>query len=108
MKKTTINNVNIDIFTQKEEKFIETKCYSGVLSKLSGRIRFEEMIRKGRRPRNPKLYDGKFISLIRKSNGKYQICSKLIELDEKTDATRLSLDVWSDITCALQFIKDYQ
>ena len=108
MKKTTITNVNIDIFTQTEEKFSEQKCYSGVLSKRSGRIKFEEAIRKGRHPRNPKLYDGKFISLIRKSNGKYQICSKLIELDEKTDATRVSLDVWTDMSCALQIVTDLQ
>ena len=108
MKKTTINNVNIDIFTQKEEKFSEKRCYSGVLSKSSGRIKFEETISKGRHPRNPKLYDGKYISLIRKSNGKYQICSKLIELDEKSDATRISLDVWSDISCALQIVTDIQ
>ena len=85
---TMVKNTNlcVDLKTvmQKDPLLVEGQCYNGILTRDSDtHYRFEETIRKGRRPRNPKLFDGKHISMVRKSNGRYQIHMKA--MGEKLD-----------------------
>lgn len=74
MKKKTYQNTTLDVVLQHLEEVPEGVCLNGIISinESTQTFRFEESIRKGRAPRNPKLYDGDFISMVRMQNGRYQ------------------------------------
>ena len=62
MVKNTNLCVDLKTVMQKDPLLVEGQCYNGILTRDSDtHYRFEETIRKGRRPRNPKLFDGKHI-----------------------------------------------
>lgn len=98
-------NLCIDLKTvmQNNSILVKGQCYNGILTRDSEtHYRFEETIRKGRRPRNPKLYDGKHISMVRKSNGRYQIHMKA--MDEKLDRENFAFEIYSEVVSALKII----
>ncbi len=98
-------NLCIDLKTvmQNDSILVKGHCYNGILTRdTETHYRFEETIRKGRRPRNPKLFDGKHISMVRKSNGKYQIHMKA--MDEKLDREKFALEIYSEVVSALKIV----
>ena len=98
-------NLCIDLKTvmQNDSILVKGHCYNGILTRDSEtHYRFEETIRKGRRPRNPKLFDGKHISMVRKSNGKYQIHMKA--MGEKLDREKFALEIYSEVVSALKIV----
>ena len=73
MKKNTNLCVDLKTVMQNDVLLVEGQCYTGVLTRDSkDHFLFEEAVRKGRAPRNPKLFDGKFISMVRMQNGRDQ------------------------------------
>ena len=106
MKKKTYTNSTIDILMQKAEDFIGAKGFNGVITKNEdGTLRFEEEIREGRPPRNPKLYDGPKVSLVRQRDGRYALSLKKIDLSEDFEPSDLAFKIYSDVTTALSIIK---
>lgn len=104
---TMVKNTNlcVDLKTvmQKDPLLVEGQCYNGILTRDSDtHYRFEEAIRKGRRPRNPKLFDGKHISMVRKSNGRYQIHMKA--MGEKLDRETFAFEIYREVVSALKII----
>ncbi len=80
------------------------KCYTGVLSRIDEEhYRFEESIRRTRAARNPKLYDGDYISMTRRTNGKYQLYLKAME-PTTIDPTKYAFDVYGEIIAALKIM----
>lgn len=77
---------------------------SGVISRSDKGFRFEEAVRKGRPKRNPKLFDGKFCSLVHMANGKYQIHMKTIDASGITDRQDLAFKVYSELLNAFNII----
>ena len=61
MTKFFIANANITCALQQDSEITNEKCLTGILSRNNNGLLFEEAIRKGRAPRNPKLFDGKYI-----------------------------------------------
>lgn len=103
MKKVTYSKINLNCVFQHNEGIEETKCLNGIISRTGqGSFRFEEAIRKGQNPRNPKLYDGRYLSMVRKSNGKYQFHMK--SLPETFDREKLPFAIFTEVTAALQII----
>ena len=102
MIKKTYSNINLTCTLQKSEELQESQCLVGVMSKSPDGFRFEEAIRKGRPPRNPKLYDGKFISMVKMQNGRYQCHLKT--MDKGFDKRTLAEGVYQDIINALKII----
>lgn len=103
MFKKNYNSVNLRCIMQDSEPTPErTSC--GILSvnPTNGSFIFEEAIRKGRAPRNPKLYDGKHISMVRKANGKCQIHMKT--MTDGIDHNNYAFEVYSEIVSALNYI----
>lgn len=91
MTNIIINNTNLTCTLQQDNEISQNKCYTGIFSKRGNSLKFEEAIRKGRAPRNPKLFDGKYITLVRKTNGKYQIHAKALRIEPtSTPPTLLS------------------
>ena len=104
---TMVKNTNlcVDLKTvmQKDPLLVEGQCYNGILTRDSDtHFRFEETVRKGRRPRNPKLFDGKHISMVRKSNGRYQIHMKA--MGEKLDRENFAFEIYREVVSALKII----
>lgn len=103
MVKNTNLCVDLKTVMQKDALLVEGQCYNGILTRDSDtHYRFEEAIRKGRRPRNPKLFDGKHISMVRKSNGRYQIHMKA--MGEKLDRENLAFEIYREVVSALKII----
>ena len=80
------------------------QCLPGVISRTPTGFLFEETVRKARRAPNPKLYDGKYVSLVRRVNGKYQVHAKAMSLERGTNLDALTREICKDIINALQII----
>ena len=103
MIKNTNLCVDLKTVMQKDPLLVEGQCYNGILTRdYDTHYRFEEAIRKGRRPRNPKLFDGKHISMVRKSNGRYQIHMKA--MGEKLDRENFAFEIYREVVSALKII----
>lgn len=104
MQKLSIQNAKLSCFLQQDTEISQNKCYTGIISKVDDGLRFEETIRKGRGPCCPKLYDGKYITLVRKSNGKYQIYTKTLHLKPDFLVTKVAAEFYQDVANALTLI----
>jgi len=103
MKKLTFPKTDLACVMQQVEVINPNECHTGLLSQNEdGTFRFEEAIRKGRPPRNPKLFDGQYISMVRMQNGKYQMHLKT--MSETIDREKFAFGVYSEITNALKIL----
>lgn len=102
MNKITFSNTTLTCTFQKSDELQESQCLIGVFSKTPKGFRFEEAIRKSRPPRNPKLYDGKFISMVKMQNGRYQCHLKT--MDKGFDKRTFAEEVYQEIVNALKII----
>ena len=98
------SNVNLACSFQQVEELSENQCLNGVFSKTSEGFRFEEAAKGHRDKRNPKLFDGKFCSLVHMANGKYQIHMKTINASAITDPTEFAFKVFSELLNAFKSI----
>ena len=104
MTNITINNTNLTCMLQQDNEINQNKCYTGIFSKRGNSLKFEEAIRKGRAPRNPKLFDGKYITLVRKTNGKYQIHAKALRIEPDFNPSDVAFGYFQEVSSALKFI----
>ena len=88
MKKKNYSHVNLTCAFQNNGELSDNQCLNGVFTKTDNGFLFEEAVRKGRPPRNPKLFDGKFISMVKMQNGRYQCHLKTMDkgFDKRTFA----------------------
>lgn len=105
MKKKVYTGATINVVLQNEAEVSSDNCPKGIISiDEKGEFRFEEEIRKGRPPRNPKLYDGHFISMVRMQNGKYQCHLKTINPTKDLDRNELAFKVYRELLSAFNII----
>lgn len=104
MQKKTYTSTNLSCTLQQDAEITQDKCFNGVISKTDDGFRFEEAVRKSRPKRNPKLFDGKFCSLVHMANGKYQIHMKTIDASGITDRQDLAFKVYSELLNAFNII----
>lgn len=103
MNKKIYPQVELSCVYQQVQDIEQNQCLNGIISRQGdGKFRFEESIRKGRAPRNPKLYDGKHISMVRRANGKYQFHMKTFS--DGLDREKLPFAIYSELTEALQIL----
>ena len=106
MKKNT--NLCVDLKTRMQEvTLLEVdKCYRGVLSRTSDdQYLFEEAVTSGRTDhRNPKLYHGRYVSLVHMQNGKYQVHMRTIDATASLDRKDLAFQVYSELLEAFEII----
>lgn len=105
MTKFFITNANITCALQQDSEIINEKCLTGILSRNNDGFLFEEAIRKGRAPRNPKLFDGKYISMVRKQNGRYQCHIKTFNPKEM-DRKKTAFAIYCELTQAFNIIEN--
>ena len=106
MKKNT--NLCVDLKTRMQEvTLLEVdKCYRGVLSRTSDdQYLFEEAVSSGRLARrNPKLFDGRYVSLVHMQNGKYQVHMRTIDASTAIDRKQLAFSIYSELIDAFDII----
>ena len=102
------SNLCVDLKTvmQNDALLVEGQCYTGVLTRdKEDHYVFEESCRRsGRCPRNPKLFDGNYCSLVHMQNGKYQIHMKTINASAISDRNQLAFNVYSELLTAFSII----
>ena len=105
MEKKIFNATNLVCqFQTTSEKLDNNGCLNGVMSRTDDGFRFEEAVKVKSVKRNPKLYDGKYCSLVHRQDGKYQIHMKTIQANKSLDRSMLAFDVYSEILNAFNVI----
>lgn len=104
MKKTVFKSIDLTCIFQQEDEQLSHKCFNGVISKAKGGFRFEEAVRRGYAKRNPKLFDGRFCSLVHMQNGRYKIHMKSIDASGDFNRQELAFKVYSELLNAFNHI----
>lgn len=106
MKKN--NNLCIDLKTTMQEDALLRigQCYRGVLTRKSEEsYLFEEAVPTSHaHPRNPKLFSGRYVSLVHMQNGRYQVHMRTIDASDGQDRKELAFKVYSELLNAFQII----
>ena len=107
MYKQTINNISLQLVMQQPQVVINpSMSHAGVLSKEGEGFRFEEAVKQKRPRRNPKLYEGDYVSLVHRSDGKYACTLKHIATpDEDFDHHNVAFRIYLELIDALQIIR---
>ena len=106
MYKQTINNISLQLVMQQAEVFNQSMSHAGVLSKDGEGFRFEEAVKIKRPRRNPKLYEGQYVSLVHRSDGKYACSLKCISPHDKDfDHNTVAFRIYLELIDALQIIR---
>ena len=91
---------------QQQEVTPSAKNHAGMLSRLQDGFRFEEAVKQKRPRRNPKLYEGQYVSLVHRSDGKYACTLKCINDKEKDfDHHTLAFRIYLELISALEIIR---
>lgn len=102
MKKSVYNGVTLSCIMQ-EEELKAAECRTGVISMKDQNFVFEESIQIRRKPKNPKLFDGEYISMVRMQNGKYRCHLKMQDMDRMIQSD-YPFNVYCELQKALSFI----
>ena len=106
MYKQTVNNINIQLVMQQAQVFNLSMSHAGVLSMNPDGFRFEEAVKQKRPRRNPKLYEGQYVSLVHRSDGKYACSLKCISPHDKDfDHNMVGFRIYLELIDALQIIR---
>ena len=107
MYKQTINNISLQLVMQQPQVVINpSMSHAGVLSMNGDGLRFEEAVKQKRPRRNPKLYEGDYVSLVHRSDGKYACTLKHIATpDEDFDHHTVAFRIYLELIDALQIIR---
>ena len=106
MKKNMILCVDLKTILQEDALLNQGKCYRGVLSRTSeDEFLFEEAVRVSNHVhRNPKLFSGRYVSLVHMQNGKYQVHMRTINASDVKDHKELANNVYFELLSALKII----
>lgn len=106
MKKNT--NLCIDLKTvMQQDTVLNQNCiYRGVLSRTGeNQYLFEEAVAAARHPhRNPKLFEGKYVSFVHMQNGRYQAHLRTIDVTSCPDRRQLAFNVYAELLKAFEII----
>lgn len=98
--------IDLKIIMLNEQVLCPGKCYRGSLSlNEEGQFLFEEAVTSSRTDRrNPKLFDGKYISLVHMQNGRYQCHCRTINAHKVTDPIELATGIYNELLEAFDII----
>lgn len=105
MKKIELNNAQVTLHMQEAAEFRNDKIYNGIFSTHEdGSYLFEEAVASTSHPRNPKLYDGQYITLVRMRNGRYQPHLKTLNIEKGFKAQEFAEHVYTELLNALTYV----
>ena len=102
-----------EVFTETEQTCLSQESEmnneqprAGVLTmNEQGGFRFEEAVKMSQKSLNPKLFDGSYLSLVHRKDGRYQLHLKAVCLDTRSDARSLSKHIGKELCQALEVVK---
>ena len=105
MYKKIFSNVSLQVVMQQQEITDPSMSHAGVLSMNGEGFRFEEAVKIKRPRRNPKLYEGQYVSLVHRSDGKYACTLKHITTPgEDFDHHDVAFRIYMELIDALEII----
>lgn len=106
MKKNVNLCIDLKTIMQEDAQLNPGQCYRGVLTRTDAdKYLFEEAVRIERHGRrNPKLFDGRYVSLVHMQNGKYQVHMRTIDASSTIDRRGLAFQVYSELLDAFNII----
>jgi hypothetical protein len=106
MKKNMNLCIDLKTIMQEDGQLNPGQCYRGILSRISeDQYLFEEAVTNGQHHhRNPKLFDGKYVSLVHMQNGKYQVHMRTIDPSINLDRKELAFQVYHELLEAFTII----
>lgn len=109
MKPKTMNfckGINLKAIMSNEQGICPGLCYKGTLSvNDEGQYLFEEAVPVDRHgKRNPKLFQGEYISLVHMQNGKYQCHCRTINVHKVSNPAELAACVYNELLKAFTII----
>lgn len=106
MYKINIKNASLQLVMQQPQVTDQPMCLAGVLSKNQNEFRFEQSVKQKRPRRNPKLYEGQYVSLVHRSDNKYACTLKCITpKTEGFDHHNVAFRIYLELIDALQIIR---
>lgn len=106
MYKINIKNASLQLVVQQPQVTDQPMCLAGVLSKNQNEFRFEQSVKQKRPRRNPKLYEGQYVSLVHRSDNKYACTLKCITpKTEGFDHHNVAFRIYLELIDALQIIR---
>lgn len=97
--------VDLKTVLQNDAQVAEGKCYNGTLSRTDDEhYLFEESVTTSRQRRNPKVYEGQYLSMVHKEDGRYQYYFKSMPDLTRIDRDALSLGIYREVVAALSII----
>ena len=105
MQKKTYQNITLVCHLQNKKQLPETECLSGVISKTTDGVLFQETLSHKRVVRNGKLYQGNYVSIVRRKNGLYYPILKAIKASAVNDRSTLAFSIYSEISEALNCVE---
>ena len=107
MKKNLNICVDLKTVMQSETHLTIGHCYRGMLSRTGeDKFLFEETVSERTIRHNPKLYKGKYVSLIHMQNGRYGVYMRTIDPSVTIDRKELAFKVYSELMEALEVIEN--
>jgi hypothetical protein len=106
MKKNLNLCIDLKTIMQEDTLLNQNRCYRGVLSRTGeNQYLFEEAVRAGRHTkRNPKLFEGQYVSFVHMQNGKYQAHLRTIDVTSCPDRKQLAFNVYAELLKAFEII----
>ena len=106
MYKINIKNASLQLVVPQPQVTDQPMCLAGVLSKNQNEFRFEQSAKQKRPRRNPKLYEGQYVSLVHRSDNKYACTLKCITpKTEGFDHHNVAFRIYLELIDALQIIR---
>ncbi|MDO4215733.1 MAG: hypothetical protein Q4D12_07455 [Bacteroidales bacterium] len=106
MEKNTNLCVDLKTVMQQDVLLAKGHTYRGCLTRNGeDHYLFEEAVRLDRHgKRNPKLFDGEYISLVHMQNGRYQVHMRTIDASSGIDRNELAFRVYSELLNAFNIM----
>lgn len=104
MKKVNYKGTELEVMYQ-ENEIGYGECIIGNISRKGDGFLFEEQARRVRAPRNPKLYDGQYCSLVHRKDGRYQLHVSTFTDLGSVDVRRMVREIHKEMVDALKCVQ---
>lgn len=107
MNKISYSNISLDCFMQQTSEIDNRECHKGVISMdCNGKFRFEEnAFHPQSWERNPHIFEGRYINMVRRKNGSLKFNFKNVNTDAPDfKASDYAFHVYSELNNALKNI----
>ena len=100
--KKIYQNITLTCVLQQDAELVPTKCLTGDITMTASGPRFEEEVRTEPKPtrRNPKLYNGTHLSMVRRPDNTVKFFFK--DMPEKFDPKKFPKEVSNEVKEALK------